>query len=150
MRYPYCPLPPPPPHFLLAKESLTSAAGFSERKAPFENRFPINSSISGLVAATGETVNIGDLSSDKERMTHYTIVKESTNMSSNFFRKYFYGGFFFVFRTIFNTASSDAPQIPLCRRMLGSNPGPLQLVHWQSDALNTRLDPTRLDFIRLG
>jgi hypothetical protein len=39
--------------------------GFSERKAPFENRFPINSSISGLVAATGETVNIGDLPSDQ-------------------------------------------------------------------------------------
>ena len=39
--------------------------GFSDRKAPFENRFPINSSISGLVAATGETVNIGDLASDQ-------------------------------------------------------------------------------------
>jgi hypothetical protein len=46
---------------------------------------------------------------------------------------------FFLCMYLINTALSAAPQIPLCQRMLRSNPGQLRLRHWLSDALSTRL-----------
>ncbi len=85
------------------------------------------------------------------------VVFEAYTVVSKLNRRIFLIIFFYL--SVFNTTSSATPQIPLWRRMLGSNQGLLRLLHWQSDELTTRLDLShkqldlihkRLDLIHNG
>jgi hypothetical protein len=56
------------------------------------------------------------------------------------FVKILVNGFFYFFSHNIQHCFICRPSDTTVRWMLGSNPGPLQLVHWQSDALTTRKD----------
>jgi hypothetical protein len=73
----------------------------------------------------------------KKILSHFSVV-------FNFLK----GGLLSIFfSTVSNTPSSyAASQIPLCRRMLGSNPEQLRLRHWLSDALNKKASRPDLNF----
>jgi hypothetical protein len=77
-----------------------------------------------------------DLPSPPARLTQ--VQHEARVCTNVFFLEDFLN--FLALCSVFNTASSAASQIPLCRRLLVSNLGLLRRRHWQSAAQTTRLD----------
>ncbi len=71
----------------------------------------------------------GDQEGKRKKGKIYCIIAKGDNTKENFWVLSFYS-------TSFNTASSTASQILLCRGMLGSNPEPVFLnVYWAPELI---------------